>query len=767
MHDRPIRRVAIAGIAGIWALAGSAAAQEAPAPRDVASASGVEEVVVTARRRSEALEKVPVSITVVSSEALRENNTNSVVDLQNLAPSLNLFTFAEDPTISLRGQGGFNPGSSPAVVGYVNEIPLPATAGSNGGALLASGFYDLDSVQVLNGPQGTLFGRNTTGGAILFQTKRPTGDFEGYVDANLGNYDNREFEFALNVPVVDDRLLVRFAGRHQKRRGYTRTLATPGHPNGLDLDNRDNWGGRLSVTLRAEDSFQNDTILDYYESDTHNASSQLGYVAPGGFADFLYPGLNTLVAQQAALDARTQLPIGIDPFNRVTQWSVTNITRFQVTEQLALRNIFGFYQYKTSNALDGDGTNLAIFDYPNAYPIPTEGKQFTEELQLQGETPSGALTWVTGAFFMYQPRPVPDEYTYVVFGGTPYGSVSTTQLAAADESRAVYGQATYDLSNALLEGLKVTAGYRYTWDERFSMIVRDQAICLTEKRNPLCFVKFQAPTWTFALDYQVTPDMLLYGTVRRGFRAGGINSEIGANIPREFAPEHVTDQEIGIKARWNPAGMSALTNLSVYHQDYDDIQVSRSILNPDGTVPIITMAGAAASIWGAEFEGAIVPREGLKLSGSLAWIELEKFSDFSPLLTALDIARIQGRKLYQRPKIKYNLAARYTLPLNSAMGDISLGANWSWMSRQGIVNPPEDGPDPLKMRASYGWLNFNVSWDSIAGTPLDASAYVTNALDEEIAYGQMTVADSIGTSTLRYLEPRMYGLRLRYRFGAH
>jgi iron complex outermembrane receptor protein len=760
-----LRRITVLGTAGICALAGSATAQEAPSSRSGAGADGIEEILVTARRRAEDIVNVPISITVVSAETLRENNTNSVVELQNLAPSLNLFTFAEDPTVSLRGQGGFNPGSSPAVVGYVNEVPLPATAGSNGGAFLASGFYDLDNIQVLNGPQGTLFGRNTTGGAILFQTKRPTDRFEGYVDASLGNYSSRDFEFALNLPVVEDRVLLRLAGRHQKREGYTRTLGTPGHPNGIDLDNRDNQSARISLTLRGDDSFQNDTILDYYKSDTHNSSSQLGYVAPFGFADFLYPNLTALAAQQAALDARTQLPIGVEQFNRVSQWSITNITRFDITDQVSLRNIAGFYKYETSNVLDGDGTSLAIFDYPNSYPVPTEGKQFTEELQLQGAARSGKLTWVTGAFLMYQPRPVPDRYTYVVFGGTPYGSVSTTQLAAADESRALYGQATYDLSDLLLEGLKVTAGYRYTWDERFSMVVRDQAICLTEKRNPLCFAKFRAPTWTFALDYQVTPDALLYGTVRRGFRAGGINSEVGANIPREFAPEHVTDQEVGLKTRWSPAGMPTMANLAVYHQDYQDIQVSRSILNPDGTVPIITMAGAAASIWGAEFEGSITPRKGFTLNGSLAWIELQKFSDFSPLLTPMDIARIKGRKLYQRPKFKYDISARYALPLSPALGDIAVAANWSWMSKQGIVNPPGDPADPLKMRDSYGWLNLNVNWDSIAGHPVDASFFVTNALDKEVAYGQMTVADSIGTSTLRYLEPRMYGVRLRYRFG--
>lgn len=758
-------KAVVAGVVSVWSLAGVNEALGAPASADEAERAKIEEIVVTARRRAEDIQEVPISITAVSSEQLRENNTRNIVDLQVLAPSLNLLTFAEDPTISLRGQGGFNPGSSPAVVGYVNEVPLPTTAGSNGGAFLIGGLFDLESIQVLNGPQGTLFGRNTTGGAILFQSRRPTNRFEAYVEGSLGNYDDRELEFAVNVPVVDDRVLLRIAGRGQDRTGYTHTLGTPSHPGGLDLDNRRNWAGRISLTLKAGDAFQNDTIFSYYDSNTHNASSPLGYIAPGGYADYLYPTLQALLAQQKALGPRTQLAIGVNQYNRMSQWSVTNITRLDISDLITLRNIFGFYQNETSSTMDGDGTTLRIFDYPDSYITPTVNKQLTEEVQLQGKSRSGDLVWVGGLFLLYQPRPTPDRYTYTVFGGTPYGSVSTTQLASADDSHAVYGQVTYDLSEHGMKGLRLTGGYRYTWDERFMMIVRSQPICLTEERNPLCFAKFQAPTWTVAIDYQLAPDVLLYGTVRRGFRAGGINNVVGSNIPRNFSPEYLTDQEVGIKTRWQLGTMPGRTNVALYHQDYEDIHVSRSILNPDGTVPIITTAGASASIWGAEFEGAVFPTRRVELSANLSWIDLSRYKDFSPFLTPMDIARIEGNRLNQRPKFSYSLTARYRLPVPSTFGEAAISANWAWKSRQGSVNPPGVAADPLKMREAYGWLNLSANWNAIFGTPLDASVFLTNALDNDIAYGQMTVADSIGTSTVHYLEPRMYGVRVRYRFG--
>lgn len=752
-----------AGVAGLSLCGGTANAQSSSRTTATASEDGPTDIVVTARRRQENLQNVPISVAVVSADVMRENNISDMVNLQYQAPSLTLFTFAEDVTISLRGQGGFDPGSSPAVVAYVNEVPMPTTSGSNGGAFQGGGFYDLENIQVLNGPQGTLFGRNTTGGAILFQTRRPTNELEGYVDAAIGNYSSRELEFALNLPVVDDRLLVRVAGRRQVRDGYTRTLGTPSHPNGLDLDDRDNWSGRLSVTLKPFDGVRNDTIVEVYRSDTNNASSQFRYLTPDGFAAFLYSGLDDLVAQQKALGVRKQLPIGLDPFNKTSRWSVANLTSIDLSDSITLRNIFGYFKLSTSNVFDGDGTILPIFDYPSAYPVPTQRQQFTEEVQVQGTAFNKKLTWVAGAFLLHEPKPRADLFLYEVFGGTPFGAVSSAQGVSADNSKALYAQATYDLSG-IVDGVKVTAGYRHTWDRRFNMSLPENAVCQTSKHDPLCFAKFSSPTWTLALDYQAAPDVLLYATTRRGFRSGGINSGAFGTLPRTFPPEYVIDQELGAKSRWSAGGMRGRTNLAIYHQGYRNIHYSTTYVAPDGSAPIITKSGASASIWGAELEGAIYPTEGLELGGSLSWINLN-FTKFAAGLTPDDIAEIEGRKRDQRPRLKYNLNARYRVSLAGGAGDLVFATNWAWQSRSGSVNPPNVPTDPLRIRKAYGWLNLSARWENVGGAPVDASLFMTNVTNKAVGYGQMTVADSIGISTRHYLEPRMYGLRLRYRFG--
>lgn len=756
-------------LAGVLACPATASAQGAPikqgAPTNAADGlnEAFADIIVTARRRAETLQNIPVAVSVVTPDMLRENAITDVVGLQNLAPSLTLFTFAEDITISLRGQGGFDPGASPAVVGYINEVPMPATnGGSNAGAFKGTSFYDLENIQILNGPQGTLFGRNTTGGAILFQTRRPTNDLEGYAEVSFGNLSSKELEFALNLPVVNDKFLVRVAGHRQMRDGYTRTLATPKHPDGLDLDNLDNWSGRVSVTLKPVEGFRNDTIAEVYHSDTNNASSLLQYVAPDGYAAFLYPGIDDYVARQLALGTRTQLPIGLDQFNKTSQLSITNITEIDLSGKITLRNIFGYYRIETSNVFDGDGTVLPVFDYPSGYPIPTLLKQFTEEVQLQGTALNDRLTWTAGAFLLHQPKPRPDKFDYVTFGGTIYGATSTAEGLAADNSKALYAQATYDLAG-LVDGLKVTAGYRYTWDRRFTVNLPENAACLADGHDPICFATFKAPTWTLALDYQAAPDLLLYGTVRRGYRSGGINAGAFGDHPRTFPSEYVTDQEIGIKSRWSLGGLQGMTNLAVYHQGYNNIHYSTTYIAPDGSAPIITSSGASASIWGAELEAIVSPVKGLDLGGSVSWINL-RYTHFAADLSPDDIADIEGRKREGRPEFKYNLHASYDLPISDRMGGLRFAANWTWQSHSGSINPPSVPADPLKIRPSYGLLNLSATWENVAGAPMDLSFFMANVTDNAVRYGQMTVSDSIGTSTVHYLEPRTYGVRMRFKF---
>ena len=208
-------------------------------------------------------------------------------------------------------------------------------------------FYDLANVQILKGPQGTLFGRNTTGGAVLFEPARPEFALSGYVKAVLGNYSNREGEFVLNLPVVDDRLAIRLAGNIARRDGFTRSVRT-----GQRLDGRHYEAWRVSILARPFDGLENLLILDGRDKDQSSTSAILRQLNP---AMPVGQGMAALLAEQAAIGPRKTL-IGVPLYDRGSVFGVTNKTTLELNDNLALKNIVSFRRNRTDRASDYDGT---------------------------------------------------------------------------------------------------------------------------------------------------------------------------------------------------------------------------------------------------------------------------------------------------------------------------------------------------------------------------------------------------------------------------
>ncbi len=230
------------------------------------------EIVVTARRREEKLQQVPIAVTALSAKALDRQHIENTTDLAYIVPSLTAYsdTGRDEQYFTMRGIT--NQPGGPGVVAYFNEVPdlnAPQLGGSGatGGAAGPGRFFDLDNVQVLKGPQGTLFGKNTIGGAILIYPKKPADDYSGYAQATFGNYADIELEGAVNVPVVPGKLLLRLSGQRAQRDGFTTDIR-----NGKDLDNRDYWVGRLSVVMRPVDGLENYLVVDDIYSHTNGSS---------------------------------------------------------------------------------------------------------------------------------------------------------------------------------------------------------------------------------------------------------------------------------------------------------------------------------------------------------------------------------------------------------------------------------------------------------------------------------------------------------------
>jgi iron complex outermembrane recepter protein len=737
----------------VWALLlpGAAEAQSAvgangaPAPEDK-----LEEITVTARRREENLQTVPISVTVVSQSKLEENNVTSLLQLQYLVPSMSAYTvsYRDIPTFSIRGLGASVGGDAPAVVTYLNEIPIAApvseitqgAGGLNGPGML----FDLENVQVLKGPQGTNFGQNAVGGAVLLQTARPKDDLEARLQVGYGNYNNREVDAMFNVPLIQDKLLFRIAFNGGWRDGFTHVLSTPDHPGGVDADDRNFSSVRGSVTVKPNEAFQNDTIVTYSKYNDNGSPLFVVAVNPTGLAAQFYPGITAALAQQKTLGPLTHLPMDTVSVSSGTTLAVGNISTVDLTEHLRFRNIFGYNDQKTTASLDVDGTVFPVLDKP-ATPQVVIGKQYTEEAQLQGsKTLGGALDWTLGVFYLDQPRA-----PFSVVTTTTFGTKSDDESNFGATSKAVYGLANYDLS-AILSGLGATAGVRYTRDWHISD-VRDGP--LENFANPVrAEVTNNAVTWNAGLNYQVVQDTMVYASVSRGYRSGGINTE-QPNLPG-YGPEFVTNYEIGTKSDWRVASVPVRTNAALFYENYSGLQLRNyTLLN--GVFQGITANSGSARLWGAEFEVSAQLTQSLQMGVNFDYLNFA----FIKFDSGVDVAATELFAKDNRPPYKYGVNARYQLPVPSQIGNISVQASWDWQAASGNANLVAGGLIP-----AFGLLNMNADWNGIGGGPLDAQFYVSNALNKVYSLGGLGGYNLVGFDSYRYGEPRMYGVRLRYQF---
>jgi len=480
-----IRLATLTGTSGL-ALAAPAHAQTAqPAAPAIRETQGLQEIIVTAQRRQERNQDVPIAITAFSTESIRQRNITQSQDLQASVPSLivgaNGQASRDSQTFTLRGQGATFQ-ASPGVVVYMNEVPLPApiTLSQQGGP---GNYVDLENLQVLAGPQGTLFGRNTTGGAILLVPHKPTDKLEGWVQGKFGNYSTKEVEAVLNLPVVSDKLLIRAVGAYHDRDGYTKDVV-----HDRDLDNTHWYSGRLGITFRPSDMFENYTMIYGAYSKFHGTGQiHKGFNIPGlkgvGFCvdpPLAPPGPSGIAvscdyyrgftAQADALGLRKVAP-GVLQSQKTKTWGVTNTSTLTFNDELTARNIVSYQRFKSNYYYDGDGTLLQQYDASlPTNPLPRDYlEEFTEELQLQGAYLDKHLTFTLGGFY-YDQKPAGKQgvsaivYCPALFTG--FCAPSNASINVRNKSKALYAQATLDFGvfTPALESLRLTGGYRYTWD---------------------------------------------------------------------------------------------------------------------------------------------------------------------------------------------------------------------------------------------------------------------------------------------------------------
>jgi iron complex outermembrane receptor protein len=788
---RPVAKSVGAAVAAALMLAAAAKTRAADdVQASTAAGTGdaqVEEIVVTARRRSESIDKVPAAVTAFGADQIAERKIETDADLQISVPGLVIGAVEDQNQISysLRGQvaDAFT-SSKPAVLTYINEVQTnTASAGS---------FFDLSSLQVLKGPQGTLFGRNTTGGAVLFETTKPTSQFGGYATVDLGNFSYREYQGAVNLPIVSDKVLLRLAGLSDTRDGFQRNIY-----NDTQQGADDRKSGRATLLLAPTDNLTNTTVFEYdfiggnqtgavpntaYPCGTPGLNSTVScfyspaadsIFGPGAWNAYLaaHPKANPGGVQAALARQLASGPYVTDgqavTFNRAFQKSVSNTTVYNVTPDFLIKNIAAFSISDTRWASDETGLPYNI----QSFLDPVTGrfgdklaiKQGSEELQVQGKAFDHKLDYIAGVYLSYEGDRM--DSPQGVFEFLPFSPLANSSFYAGniDKSEAAFFQNTYDLSSATgLEGLSVTGGFRYTWEQVSSNQFPFSAFYPAPQED----VKYSAPSWTVGLQEQLNNHLLLYLVQRGSFRSPGFNltgsavNATAANAGNLFNAETSRDVEVGAKYNGEVAGMSTRSNIAIYNQWTYDVQRLNIATLPTGQTAGLTVNVPAEVVTGVELDSSVIPTNWLEVGVTFAYTDARYTSPDVNLFGVVTkygppaaVARFSG-----------SVYTAVTLPTPAAWGQMKLRADAYSQSLQYYSNL-NNTLDPGTVIPAYTLVNLRLDWHDVLGaTGLTLSGFAKNVGNRVYYVGGLPQGNDLGVNAILPGTPRMYGFEGTYRF---
>jgi iron complex outermembrane receptor protein len=794
-----------------------------------ASADDAGAIVVTARRVEERLQDVPISITVFNQQQIDNRNIVNAADLATYTPSLSVNSRFGPEKASFIIRGFVQDlATQPSVGVYFADVVAPRSGGSttSGNGVGIGNMFDLQNVQVLKGPQGTLFGRNTTGGAVLLVPRKPTDKLEGYIEGSLGNYDMQRVQGVLNLPLADT-FKVRLGVDRMKRDGYLHNHSGVGPDRLADTDY---IAARLSVVAELTPELENYTVANYSRSNNNGITLRV----LGCDTASARPSAALACGQVARQDARGDGWWDVEsnepnPKLRMETWQVINTTTWQASDNLTVKNIASYGEFRETtrmslqgdNLLDANGqltTSLIRLNNTPGYNNSSQST-WTEELQFQGNSADGALTWQAGGYmensdplgFTSQSTAIglncPDLATlqcnaaparpFPGVGDVYTSTVSRPYQKTWFRSRGLYAQATYNFT----EQLALTGGVRYTWD-KMTHRYDGQTIGFPADNTPYYFcgntvrvrnsdgsfpvttapfgheacnvtysAKSDKPTWLINLDYKPTRDILLYAKWARGYRAGGAAS---ANIYFEtWQPEKVDTYEIGAKTSFRASSLHGYFNAAAFYNDFRNQQIQASLIRAD-TSPLLggsAIVNAGKSrIWGIEADASVTAFDILRLDGGYTYLNT-KLKELAPIvltpeqqLVWADVrpTALVGGPLAFSPKHRLTLTGTVMVPVPEEIGEVSFGATYVYTSSQIASTATALQYQHLP---SSELLNLNATWQNVLGNPFDIAFFMTNVTNEKFPLAVANAWLSYGYESAVVNEPRMWGFRLKYRFG--
>lgn len=730
-HRTVTHRYARSGLlwAGLWLTAMGANAEQTTHQADN---TVIEDIIVTAQRVEQNLQDVPVAVSAYSAETLWVNRMNSVADIAQRTPSFTATAVNPgEPNLAIRGIGtegiNSNAGGDASVVMFVDGVYI----GRGGAAPLD--LYDLERVEVLRGPQGTLFGKNVVGGALSLTSRRPSFD-DDFVDvsATFGNYERVEllgrFNYALN-----ENWAMAGAVTSMRHEGYTRNQTT-----GNKVDDGESVGGRLALR------YAPDEALDVLLSLEHVDQDQRGQPRDNVCDASLNGGVHC---------------VGVNPDERVVNafddgYLQREVTSFTATVDFdtEIGTWTSVTAYRTTDYAHAD----PFFSNPINPPAQIESfneniedaSQFSQELRLAFSAMGERLHGVAGVYYLHE-NIERDERLTQIFPVPVVTGVGSFPQDVDSTSYAVFGQVDYDFT----EDLTLTLGARMTWEEKEA----DLAAVLVEGPGlppPLAeeYAVEEEEDWSaftprIGLTYRINDDAMIYASAARGFKSGGFQGTAGtaASASIAYDPEYALSYEIGAKTNWLEDSLRI--NVAVFQIDYEDLQVSQ-------LVPLccVVIGNAAdAEINGAELELLYRPMAGFDLNASFSYLDAE-YESFAGGATADH----SGNTLQRAPKRKFNIGAQYEWTVGE-VGTLLARVDWARQSRIYF----EASNTPLEVQEEYDLLDARLALRDHEDR-WEVAVWGKN-LDDELVRNHIVAFAPFGQQLNTYLPPRTYGLTVRVR----
>ena len=760
-----------------------------PAQTDSGSSAFLEEIVVTARKREESLQDTPLAVSAFNTAELEQRNIVSVNEISQYIPNVQYDNVASEAgggnssQIFIRGIGqtDYVLTVEPGVATYLDGVYISKSMGS----LMDN--IDLERVEVMRGPQGTLFGRNTIGGAISITSKRPSEEFEGYAEVTGGNYERIDGKLSLSGP-VSDRVRLRLTAASQNRQGHVKRLTDGGRQGSKQA-----IFGRLVAEIDVAENFLATASIDITETNEEAAGRVVLWASEineGAFFNFFYntfdfPACNPALGDPARFSNpdcynsqwQTELD-DLETYSRGPNQSDVSILGLNLTLDwdvgpFSIRSVTAFRDSQVDIGQDLVGTPNLYIDWVDQ---DIEMETVTQELHLSGTAFNERLSYLVGFFWMNETGSQDFGVRFPPIRITSGGSIDNTSTAG-------FAQGTFNITDQLA----LTFGARYTHDKiRFrpeqtvdelyltSGGILDGALTLPTD-PPLRLLAPGTPilprvwgsgtednfTPAVTLSYDLNDDVMGYFTYSHGFKAGGFTMRAFPPVipgvttpvtdPKEiiptFGPEEVEMFELGFKSELFDRRMRL--NVAGFITNYDDLQILGS--TGDLGVPVIENAGDAR-LWGIEVESLLIVNDRIRLSGSLGWLD-HKYLNVLPNDTGIT----ENDILANAPEWNFSLGATADL-MDNETGHAYLRVDWSHKGSQ--YKTPRN-VERLH-QGSYDILNMSLSWESVDGHWL-ATVGGTNLLDEIYIVSGLDYPGT-GITAAAPSRPAEWYARLRYTF---